>query len=126
MFIEIPVPVAEIFDKISILQIKLSNITDQDKTKYLNKELNYLIDKLKESKVNTFLDDKLFTDLKDVNSKLWDLCNIRRKYNTDKNFNSEYINLSHQENVNNAKRAKIKRKINELFNSSIYEEKSFI
>lgn len=126
MLLNIPVPIAEIFDKISILQIKLSKINDLNKRTLLNNELKFLIDKLIDNNIQNFLENKLFFELKTINLKLWNLCNIRRKFNINKRFDSDYIELSHQENLNNEKRALIKKKINESFDSQIREEKSFI
>ena len=41
---KIEVSIGEIVDKLSILQIKLENITDEDKLVNIKKEFNYLYD----------------------------------------------------------------------------------
>ena len=63
----------ELVDKITILEIKKNKISDENKLKEIDKELNSLnntMDKfiLEKSKILTFKDQ-----LKEINLKLWDI-----------------------------------------------------
>ena len=65
----IPVSVGEIFDKYSILEIKLHKIEDASKLKHVETELQFLkpfIDKFN-------LDNNVYDKLKKINLTLWEI-----------------------------------------------------
>ena len=67
----VEVSVGELFDKISILEIKKDKIKDKEKLKYIVDEYNLLKEQMvNKVKPNEKLSD-LFGTLKDINSKLW-------------------------------------------------------
>ena len=107
----------ELVDKITILEIKKNKISDENKLKEIDKELNSLnntMDKfiLEKSKILTFKDQ-----LKEINLKLWDIEDGKRT--AEKN-----IELARNVYRFNDERAKIKLKINEILGSNIKEVKS--
>ena len=53
MKINIPASIGELFDKITILEIKKSKIKDENKLIFINKELNLLKKVVKSKKINT-------------------------------------------------------------------------
>ena len=69
----IPVSWGELFDKITILQIKIENL--QEKNALNNVKTEH--DQLNTIYNNNFLKDELarvlFNDLKEINQKLWDI-----------------------------------------------------
>ena len=71
--IEIQTSVGELFDKISILNIKKQKIVDVKKLNNIEKELSTLLEKAESFKA---LDEESFrnymADLIDVNTKLWE------------------------------------------------------
>ena len=71
------------------------------------------------------LTDELFTQLSDVNKTLWDLEDSIREKSKKKEFDNIYINYAEEIHIRNDERYKIKRKINEKYNSSIVEEKIY-
>jgi hypothetical protein len=65
--------------------------------------------------------DELFT----VNARLWDIEEGKRDCERRKCFDSSFIELARQVYIQNDRRAKLKRSINEAFGSAIIEEKSY-
>ena len=115
----------ELFDKITILQIKQDKIQDQDKQKIIITELASLNETLKSHiKINTKL-EKLMNQLKNTNLKLWDIEEGKRECERQKKFGDKFIQLARNVYQENDKRAKIKADINRLTKSHIIEVKSY-
>ena len=121
----VEVSVGELFDKISILEIKKDKIKDKEKLKYIVDEYNLL----KEQMVNKVkLDEKLsnlFNALKDINSKLWVIEDDKRLCEKNSNFGEKFIKLSRDIHFLNDKRASIKLEINNQTGSKIKEIKEY-
>ena len=121
----VEVSVGELFDKISILEIKQDKIKDEEKLKYIVDEYNLL----KEQMVNNVkLDEKLsglFDSLKDINSKLWVIEDDKRLCEKNSDFGEKFIKLSRDIHFLNDKRASIKLEINNQTNSKIKEIKEY-
>ena len=121
----VEVSVGELFDKISILEIKKDRIKDPDKLKFLNDEYEVLKNELEK---NIKIDEKLtkfFVALKNVNSKLWIIEDDKRKCEKDSNFGEDFIRLSRDVHFLNDTRAKIKLDINNHSGSKIKEIKEY-
>ena len=117
----IPVSIAELWDKYSILIIKKINITDINKLKFINKELNCLKPICEKFNIDT----NLYNNLLAINSKLWEIENKIREKEKNLQFDEEFISIARSVYKNNDKRAEIKLKINTLYNSSLIEMKHF-
>ena len=121
----IEVSVGELFDKISILEIKKDKIKDKEKLKFIIDEYNVL----KEQMVNKVkLDQKLsglFDTLKDINSKLWVIEDDKRLCEKNSDFGEKFIKLSRDIHFLNDKRASIKLEINNQTGSKIKEIKEY-
>ena len=121
----VEVSVGELFDKISILEIKKDKIKDKEKLKYIVDEYNLL----KEQMVNKVkLNEKLnglFDTLKDINSKLWVIEDDKRLCEKDSDFGEKFIKLSRDIHFLNDKRASIKLEINNHTGSKIKEIKEY-
>ena len=121
--LNIPISVGELFDKITILEIKLENIKDPNKISNIQKELNLLIQT--SNSINTTTIEELINNLKVVNNTLWKIeDNIRIKEKEQK-FDDEFIQLARDVYKTNDKRSEIKREINKLSKSELIEEKSY-
>ncbi len=121
----VEVSVGELFDKISILEIKKDKIKDSEKLKFVNNEYEVLKSELEK---NVKLDEKLekfFVALKNVNSKLWIIEDDKRKCEKDSNFGENFIRLSRDVHFLNDTRAKIKLDINNHSGSKIKEIKEY-
>ena len=115
----------ELLDKISILEIKLNHIKDKDKLIEVNKEYKSLNDTRKSNiEINENL-QKLIDQLKEINLKLWNIEEDKRKCEKNSDFGKDFIQLSRNVYINNDKRAKIKSDINKLLGSNIKEVKSY-
>ena len=115
----------ELLDKISILEIKLDNIKDKEKLVEINKELKSLEETKKSNiEINENL-QKLIDQLKEINLKLWNIEEGKRKCEKNSDFSENFIQLSRNVYINNDKRAKIKSDINNLLGSNIKEVKSY-
>ena len=115
----------ELVDKITILEIKKNKISDENKLKEIDKELNSLnntMDKfiLEKSKILTFKDQ-----LKEINLKLWDIEDGKRTAEKNNDFGKIFIELARNVYKLNDERAKIKLAINNSLGSNIKEVKSY-
>jgi hypothetical protein len=121
----IPVSWGELFDKITILEIKIENL--QEKNALNNVKTEH--DQLNTIYNNNFLKDEiarvLFNDLKEINHKLWEIEDLIRDKERNKTFDKEFIELARNVYFTNDERSRIKRNINDTFGSEIIEEKSY-
>jgi|TARA_R110001592_G_scaffold8538_3_gene46611 hypothetical protein len=123
MYYNLPCSIGELWDKYTILLIKLRNITNKEKLKNVENEKNYLDTFMKKFKLYNI--DPLYIHLFETNKKLWNIeDNIRYKEYL-KQFDDEFIELSRSVYMTNDKRCDIKKEINYKFNSSIIEEKEY-
>ena len=114
----------ELIDKITILEIKKIKISDTDKLKDINKELESLNQIFKKFIPDPSLIQKLIDKLKSINLKLWDIENGKRQAEKDQNFGKEFIELARSVYKSNDERAKTKLEINNTLGSNIKEVKS--
>ena len=121
----VEVSVGELFDKISILEIKKDKIKDEEKLKYIIDEYNLLKEQMADKvKLNEKLSG-LFDTLKDINSKLWVIEDDKRLCEKDSDFGEKFIKLSRDIHFLNDKRASIKLEINNQTGSKIKEIKEY-
>ena len=118
MLINIPVSAGELLDKISILEIKAFFTNDE----YVYKELEEL-NKIKSTLTQYLLEYE--TQLKKVNENLWKIEDKIRQKEQRQEFDNEFVKLARSVYINNDKRAKIKKEINEVTNSSYREIKVY-
>ena len=121
----VEVSVGELFDKISILEIKKDKIKDEEKLKYIVDEYNLLKEQMVyKVKLNEKLSG-LFDALKDINSKLWVIEDDKRLCEKNSDFGEKFIKLSRDIHFLNDKRASIKLEINNQTGSKIKEIKEY-
>ena len=121
----IEVSVGELYDKISILEIKKDKIKDPEKLKYINEEYKILDEQLKKNVVSNDKTINLFKSLKEINSKLWIIEDEKRLCEKNADFGEKFVNLSRNVHLLNDERAKIKLEINNLTGSKIKEVKEY-
>ena len=119
------ISVGELLDKISILEIKLKNIKDEQKIKIISKELESLNYSLKKDVRITDEIKSLYEDLKKINIKLWNIEDGKRDCERNGDFGEKFIQLARSVYIENDQRAKIKNKINKISGSNISEVKSY-
>jgi len=124
--IQSEISAGELFDKISILEIKLDKIKDENSKKEVSKEYHILKKTLNS---NIDLNEKInsmFDELKKINSNLWIIEDKLRICEKNKDYSKDFIELARGVYLNNDKRAKIKSEINELLGSNIKEIKQYV
>ena len=121
----VEVSVGELLDKISILEIKLDKIKDNEKLKFIKDEYNIL---KKEYDKNVNKDKKiedLFETLKNINLKLWVIEDDKRMCEKNSDFGENFIKLSRDIHFLNDERAKLKSEINNISGSKLKEIKEY-
>jgi hypothetical protein len=119
------VSIGELFDKISILKLKLKYVKNKNLHQHIYKELDILISlygKINNHPIEEILE---YQDLLKINEKLWIICDQRRELDAKSDFSKNYVDLSRQEYLTNDKRAHLKKCINNRFKSEIIEVKSY-
>ena len=120
------ISVGELYDKITILNIKLKKINDPNKLKNINIELDALME---QSNKLILKDDEILREniqkLQDINEELWDIENAKRECEANKKFGEIFVKISRDVHFKNDIRASIKKEINLLSNSKITEEKEY-
>ena len=117
--IQIPISVGELLDKISILSIKSQHTSNT----YVHKELKDLIKIAQEHQV---YDASYVSQLLSVNRKLWKIEDDLRVLEKSNTFNQEFIELARSVYITNDERARIKKEINEKYNSQYQEVKCYV
>ena len=120
------ISVGELFDKITILNIKTQKIQDSEKLTNIKNELNFLNNQT--SNINVKDQESLnknINKLQSINEELWDIENYKRECEANKDFGEKFIELSRDVHFKNDIRAQIKKEINLLTDSIIVEEKEY-
>ena len=115
----------ELFDKITILEIKKSKISNKEKLNDIEKELFSLKETVNKYIPNQSSISKYINDLKNINLKLWDIEDEKRDAEKNKDFGEKFIELARNVYKFNDERAKIKLIINKTLGSNIKELKSY-
>ena len=115
----------ELFDKITILEIKRIKISNKEKLNDIEKELSSLNETVKKFIPNQSNIANYINDLKNINLKLWDIEEGKRAAERKKEFGEKFIELARNVYKFNDERAKIKSQINKTLGSNITEVKSY-
>lgn len=123
--IQAPVSVGELIDKLSILHVKQTKITNEEKLEYINKEFELLY-----NLSSGFLDnpeiESLYHQLVETNSKLWDIEDRLRVIETQKRFEGEFVDYARKVYFTNDDRFRLKNEINKISDSEIREVKEYV
>ena len=113
----------ELLDKISILELKMLNITDEDKLVNINNEFNEL---------NPFVHDlfdkygpeiqELYLNLSKINGQLWTIEDDIRECERSKDFSEKFVELARSVYITNDQRCEVKKIINISTKSGFVEE----
>jgi hypothetical protein len=123
--ISVPVSPGELLDKITILRIKSSRMSDAKKVANVRIELKVLEESWSASPYARADIAAEVTALLQVNERLWVIeDNIRDKERAQE-FDADFIRLARAVYFENDERAAIKRRINSRLGSTIVEEKSY-
>ena len=116
----------ELLEKLTILELKMSNISDDKKLINVRKEFNEL-NPLAKLLFEKFKDELLskYKELALINSQLWKIEDDIRECEKNKNFDEKFIELARAVYFTNDKRSDVKKQINILTGSGFIEEKSY-
>tara|TARA_Y100000766_G_scaffold111774_1_gene95727 strand:- start:1175 stop:1561 length:387 start_codon:yes stop_codon:yes gene_type:complete len=116
----------ELLDKLTILELKMSNISDAKKLINVKKEFNEL-NPLAKLLFEKFKDELLikYKELALINSQLWKIEDDIRECEKNKNFGQKFVELARAVYFTNDKRSDVKKQINILTGSGFIEEKSY-
>ena len=125
MSVEVTVPYGELFDKISILEIKQSKVVNADQRINIENELNVL-NRVRATIVpDNFKIDDLIEGLTDVNKRLWNIEDQLRDCERRQDFSETFIELARSVYRLNDRRAELKRELNSRLGSELVEEKIY-
>lgn len=120
----LPVAWGEVFDKLTILDIKLMHLREPAQQQRLRHE---------QSSIEAAIGDRgrfppelgaLVAQLRALNHQLWNIEEGKRACERAQCFDQDFIQLARDVYLKNDQRAVIKRRINDLLGSGIREEKS--
>ena len=114
----------EIVDKLTILQIKKTNITDPIKLDNIVKEYDYILSVV-ENDLGISTESPEYLELLSINDELWVIEDDIRNKERVKEFDDDFIKLARSVYYTNDVRAKIKKEINLKYSSGFVEEKSY-
>ena len=117
-----PISIGELFDKLTILQIKRKKI-EGIKLNNIENEIIELEGVIKKN--NLEIDNKIFSELKKINFCLWEIEDKIRLKDSKNEFDEEFIDLAKSVYKENDKRATLKKEINLKYGSFLIEEKSY-
>ena len=121
----VEVSIGELLDKISILDIKKDKIKDETKLEHILNVYKILKEEYDNKVKNDDKLSKLYTSLKEINSKLWVIEDEKRLCEKNSDFGDKFIKLSRDVHFLNDERAKIKLEINIHTGSKIKEIKEY-
>lgn len=125
MKINLPASIGELFDKITILEIKKLKIKDKTKLKIVNQELSLLKKVVLTKRINKRKLASTIKKLKNINLQLWNVEDKLRIFEKNKSFKKDFVNYARKVYRMNDKRAFLKNEINIKTNSLISEVKSY-
>lgn len=123
--IEVPVAVAELIDKITILEIKTERFRDATKLANAKAELALLYDRRATALGTAPALADIAAKLKAVNERIWDLEDAIRACERQQDFGPSFVTAARSIYRANDERAALKREINVTTGSQIIEEKSY-
>ena len=122
---QVPISWGELFDKITILQIKLENLTYETALENVEREYRQLRSIFIESFPDNIEAKNMETELKQINQQLWVIEDQIRDKERNMSFDEIFIQLARSVYITNDQRSRIKRRINDMFGSELVEEKSY-
>ena len=120
----IPVAWGEVFDKLSILDIKLGRLAGQDKLDNVRREREAILEVVGDMNRYPSTLWRLVEELQSINEHLWLIEDAKRACERRQQFDADFIQLAREVYLRNDERASIKQQINRLLGSSLVEEKS--
>ena len=125
MTVRVEVSFGELIDKITILRIKRDKFDGQKRTN-VERELATLENSWSQAVSETESVRTLVAELQAVNLRLWDIEDAIRVKEAGRDFDDDFIALARSVYVTNDERARLKRELNTLLGSELFEEKQYV
>lgn len=123
--IAVPISAGELVDKVTILEVKATQIRDAGKRKNVETELT-LLRGVMNAHIPASPEIQGWTDqLREVNRALWRVEDEIRECERADDFGPRFIELARAVYKQNDRRAALKKEINLALNSKLIEEKSY-
>ena len=122
--VTVPVSLGELIDKVTILEIKATRISDPGKNRNVREELRLLKAVLAGQRASPGL-ARLTRELRRANEALWDIEDAIRDCERRSDFGPRFVELARSVYRSNDRRAEIKKEINRVLGSGLMEEKSY-
>lgn len=119
----------ELIDKLTILEIKFERIDEPEKRANIYREMKMLkkcYARMCEPSAAVTGIKRLREQLRDVNRKLWDIEDELRECERTHDFGARFVELARAVYLTNDERAVLKRRISQLYDSPLLEEKSYV
>jgi hypothetical protein len=128
--VRIEVPLGTLVDEISILQIKKSKITNENKLRNVCLLLEERTSVLNDARMGLSTElgdeiDKVLSELVKINTGLWNVEDELRSHEQRKVFDSSFVELARSVYKLNDTRCEVKSRLNELAGSRLREEKDY-
>jgi Family of unknown function (DUF6165) len=123
--VEVPVAVAELIDKITILEIKTERFRDATKLANAKAELTLLYERRAATVGTDPALSAIEARLKAVNERIWELEDTIRECERQQDFGPAFVKAARSIYRTNDERAALKREINMTTGSQLIEEKSY-
>jgi hypothetical protein len=123
--VEVAVSYGELFDKISILEIKRAKVVEPEQRTNIENELDVL-NRARATAIGAGVEiDDLTAGLKDVNERLWNVEDELRDCERRSEFGAQFVELARSVYKLNDRRAQLKRELNLRLGSELIEEKLY-
>lgn len=120
----LPVAWGEVFDKLTILQIKHARLHHPEQRANVANEQHAIETVIGERSRFPAELNALVKELHALNSELWEIEDGKRACEKQQRFDEHFIRLARAVYLKNDRRAAVKRGINDLLGSTLKEEKS--
>ena len=125
MRLDVPIGPGELIDKITILELKAAQLSSAEKLANVRAELTALV-AARDAAIDASPDLATLTAaLKNVNATLWQVEDQIRDCERAGDFGPRFVALARAVYRTNDERAALKRRINDLLDADIVEEKSY-
>ncbi len=125
MLLNVQTSPGEFLDKLTILELKAERIADPEKLANVRRELELLRATWAASPLAARDVTALVAGLRAANEALWEVEDRLRACEAEQRFDVEFVELARTVYHTNDRRAAIKRQINLLLGSDLFEEKSY-
>jgi hypothetical protein len=121
----VPISWGELFDKLAILEIKSERLTAEGALANVRTELAELLSLAASVTAGNERLAELRAELKRINAALWEIEDEIRACEAEKDFGERFVALARSVYFTNDERGRIKRAINTLLGSALFEEKQY-